>query len=112
MAMTAISGLEPEWYTPNQPDDGAPTEFLLKPLNGMEYAAVLVHSNAAGGVSIQGVREAIRYGLIDWKNFNDADGKAVPFSQLNSSRINAVTLLELADKILEISELTGDQKKT
>lgn len=115
MGITALSGLEPEWFEPKQPGDDEKTAFLLKPLTGVEYMQVFMHMLADDegvGLSERGVTNAIKFGLIGWRNFNNASGEAIPFSRANFDFINGMVLIAIAEKILEISEPSNNQKKT
>lgn len=103
-------------YTPRA-DQGSdnPTTFKLRPLDGLQYMEVmheLTESKGSGvRISAAGKLLALKYGLADWNNFNDAQGNAIPFSPVNFKLIPPVILNELAIEIMNRSEFgEGDQK--
>ena len=115
MAITALSGFEPEWFEPEGQEEGEKTAFHLKPLTGPQYMEVLTHQIVVGGqigLTAAGVNRAVDFGLIGWKNFKNADGQVIEHSPRNHIFIGPITLTDIADRIIEISELDPAQKKT
>ena len=114
MAIRALSGLVPEWYTPaGQDDDASPTRFQIRPLNGRELGMVSDHISIADNrmlIAAEGVDRCRAMGLQDWENLEGENGP------LRFSR-NAMDLLpvgirrELASKIVTISYLSDDNRK-
>ncbi len=116
MTITAFSGLAPEKYIPrSEREEDSPAEFTLKPLNGLEYMEVigqLINDEDLGWqITGRGLRIAISYGVIGWTEFNDADGKEIKFSKNNVKLLPSVILGELADKIINISEIGEAERK-
>ncbi|MBL4709761.1 MAG: hypothetical protein JKY48_15110 [Flavobacteriales bacterium] len=116
MAITAITGLVAQWYTPEQSgDDEQKTAFEIKPLNGLVAMEVLAeaHADANDNIHISGkaMQKILKHGLIDWRNLNDDTGKTLKFSVGNFSRVPALVLKDLATEIITISQLTGEEIK-
>lgn len=119
MAITALAGLAPYWYTPEE-EQGEPAaaQFKLKPLNGMQYLEIMhegkVTQDGQGFVTnYQGRQMLLKYGLLDWKNVETETGDPLPFSIRNLDMIPADILLELGNEILSKSSLAeADRKKS
>lgn len=115
MPIKALEGLAPEWYTPKGQDkDSAPTRFRVKPLNGYEYGEVSDYLTIDGGrffIRNEGRDRCLKYGVVDWENFSNSTGK-VDFDPENLAMIPHVVRVELVTRIMEISSLSEDQKKT
>lgn len=110
MAINAIRNLSSQWYEPERDmvdnpedlDESNLSSFEIKPLNGSQAMAVVYDQ------SIEGYKKAIRYGLKDWKNF--ADGEK--FSMAKAFEIIPTNcLMKIAERIVEISDITGKQQK-
>ncbi len=107
MAGANMTGLVPEKYTPeNQRFDDDPAIFTIRPLNGMEAMEMMAESTT-GGV----MRVAIKYGLEGWENCKNKDGDIIQFSTENLGYILPQTLSELAEKIIELTDLGESQVK-
>lgn len=115
MTITALSGLVEQEYIPEDDKDSEnPTVFRLKPLNGMQYMEVMSEVKRVGDflrVSGDGLKLAIKYGLVGWKDFYDENGKDVKFNPHTVLRVPSDVLAELADKIISISRLEGTEIK-
>lgn len=116
MAIRALKGLVPEWYTPeSEAEETSPAQFKLQPLNGMQYLEVM--SN--GVVTPDGMFRAnhsgrellLKFGLKDWKNVEDHDGAPLQFTPANFDYLPPEILTELGNKILTDSTLAGDARK-
>lgn len=118
MEITALTGLEPEWWTPpGQPETGDEVAFYIKPLTSIEYAMVMMYSvtdDEGIGVSERGFKNALKFGLIGWRNVRDQNGDPVEFSRLavNTTHGLGIYYMALANKIITISEVGAAQKKT
>jgi len=113
MSITALTGLAPEWYTPEQEGDDK-TKFYLKPLTGIEYAQVLATGDIKDGyigLSAESTALCIKYGLIGWENFKGADGKPIEFSSALISSIPGSYLYPIAHKVFTMSMLAEIDKK-
>ncbi len=120
MALRALTGLVPEWYTPEE-ERGAnnAAEFYLTPLTRLQFIEVMslclpAPDGQVGVAMTYKARElALQYGLTDWKNVEDKDGGSLPFSRDNVGTIPGEILNELSGKIIEdASVLEADRKKS
>ena len=112
MSIQIISNITPFDYTPTGDRESAdPTVFKLLPLNGMQYMEVMNEltrdANGTMKLSSRGLQQALKYGLIDWKNLCDENGKNVKFNAFNINKIPPFILTELAGEIIDRSEV-GD----
>ena len=110
MTIKVLEGLTPDWFTPaSELDAETPTRFKLKPLNGFEYMDVLgetaVNEHGHRMLNARGMRQAIKYGLVDWENFD------APFNQQSVGTIPTTYLIEIANEIINRSDLTGEKEK-
>lgn len=120
MASTASSPLAPfEYVLEADRNEEAPPTFKLRGLNGIEFMEVMADakSDETGNrvdLTPQGLRTAIRYGLLGWQNFNDAEGNRVRFfgdMNKNLARLRLTQLTELAGQIIEASDIGEDDAK-
>jgi len=114
MSIKALEGLVPTWYTPaGQDEDDKPTKFKCQPLDGQQYAEVSDHVKVAGSrivISAEGQSLCLKYGLIDWENFNDSAGP-VAFIPSNHRLIPFATRVDLTVHIFASSSMSGEQEK-
>jgi len=108
------SKILPIMYIP-QEEEGSdnPTQFKLKPLDGLEYMDVLLHAkvNSEGEVELEpaGLKVALKFGLIGSKNLTDELGNVDV--ELIPTELDSVLLIELAKKIMEISNVSDEERK-
>lgn len=111
MAIKPVNVVAPFWFTPeDQRDDPNPTRFQLKALDGKQALEVLsgVHG---GSMSPECVNSCLKYGLVGWENFTEADGKPIKFVPTNYGRIPPETLSEIIGVIIDHTQLGEDDKK-
>lgn len=115
IAAIALAQLSPTWYTPvGQSDDDEKTEFRLKPLDGDEYGELADHMRLENGVlriTAEGLRQGLRLGLVDWRNFTTTNGETLEFSRVNFRFIPYNVRADLVSRIVEISQLSEDTEK-
>jgi hypothetical protein len=115
MAITALSGIAPEWYTPEQDgEEGDKTKFHLQPLTSMQHAEMFATCCIEDGMvhlSDKSVQVCLKYGLIGWENFKDESGELIEFSRILISKVPGDTLFELAGRIFKTSMLGDTDKK-
>lgn len=116
MAIAAVRGLVSEFYTPEQDcDEEEKTAFEIKPLNGLIAMEVLADGrtdeNGNLHLSAAAMNKALRHGFVGWRNFNDEIGKAIKFSVANFHRVPPMELNNIVNKIVNISQLTGEEIK-
>ncbi len=113
MTVKALTGLVPEWWTPDsEKEDSDPAEFLLRPLKAPQIAKLQgeFHSES-GEISGKGLYEAAVAGIADWKNVVNHEGKPLKFTRSNIDVLPYVLILELGGQILSRSFLTGEDEK-
>ena len=116
MAIAAVKGLVSEFYTPEQDcADEEKTAFEIKPLNGLVAMEVLAEArtDADGNLHLfpSSMVKALRHGLVGWRNFSDETGKEIKFSVTNFHRVPPFELNNIVNKIIDISQLSGDDEK-
>ncbi len=116
MAIKAVEGLAPSWYVPTaEVGEEEPTRFKLKPLNREQLDSVLegAAQSEQGGLKLtaRGVGYALRFGLIDWENFNNAQDKPVKFSPANFIKMPWSVGIELAGEIVNQSFMSEEDEK-
>lgn len=115
MAIVAMTGIVDDDYICRKDQDSeSPTIWKLRPLNGFKYMEVmteLVRTDEGFKITGKGLGLAVKHGLVGWENFKDQNGKELKFNSINITKIPAVVLGELADRVIEISELGDEQTK-
>lgn len=117
MAIKALDPMVPIWWTPeSEAKSENPTRFRIKPLTGIQRIEVNTDTKMTGRglvISAAGIRTALRYGLVGWENFNNADGPVV-FSfdvDENLAVLPEGVILKLVDRILTASSVSEEAKK-
>lgn len=116
--LKALNPLTASWYTPlsERENDSAPTQFLIRPLSGVERFEVEMRRDEGGHIMMteRGGRAVLRYGLRGWKNFHD-DAGPVAFDDhdpdKNLARLDLGIAAELASEVWIRSTLTEEQRK-
>lgn len=117
MAIYAPEKLAASWYTPeNQESEEVKTEFRLKPLSEDRYLDVMMEAGETQGGDLKltgtGIRIALKYGLVDWKNFlRKSDDKAIKFKATKINLIPAPIQAELAGEIINRSSTDEEDEK-
>jgi hypothetical protein len=109
MAITAIKGIAPDWFEPEQTGEN-PTRFKLKPLNGLNYLELLAGLDGQK-LTARSIDAALQYGLVAWENFKDFDGNEIEHSVRNFERIPPMTINAIVNEIMNISQLSGEERK-
>jgi len=115
MAIKALSGFTPYWYTPkSEKDDPNPTRFKLCKLDGEQLGdlrpEIFLLSGGRVEMTGRGITMALLYGLVDWERFNDDKGP-VRFDVSNFRLINNALRIELATELVNVSTLDEDKRK-
>jgi len=116
MAITASAPItEVEYIVEDDREDENPTRFKLKPMDGQQYMGVMADGNidqdGLMSFSERTMKNTLRYGLVNWDNLHDAEGKAIKFSRLNFGRLPVGVLTELFSEIIRLSSLSEDDSK-
>lgn len=88
------------------------TTFRLRSLTTTQKMEVTDAINNGTGSAVYW--KLVRHGLLGWDNFNDDDGKPVPFSESMNENIERLTpslLIEIGMEILRASALTDAERK-
>jgi len=113
MAIRAYEGITKEWYTPTDEEgqeDAA--EFELSPLTGPQLLDVQVHFDIENMTVLgPGLVLACKFGLCDWKNVLDGNGRDKKFNRLGYLKLPGDIIAELGGKIINISTLGEDDAK-
>lgn len=109
MAITAMTGLAPEWFTPTQPESDRPTRIKIRPLTGLENLEV--SAEIGGGDIGQAQKIALRFGVVDWENVDDERGNPLQFSHENLKFLPVSALSEIAIRIIRGSKMDDDKTK-
>ena len=113
MTIKALTGLVPEWFTPEgEKEDSDPAEFLLRPLRAPQVAKLQgeFHSES-GEISGKGLYEAAVAGITDWKNVVNHEGKVLKFNKVNLDLLPYALILELGGHVLARSFMTDEDEK-
>lgn len=118
MTIKALNPFAPFWYTPaSEQGDEKPTRFKLRGLDGVELGYVSPElqvddvQGTVSGITGKGLELALKYGLLDWENFENDQGP-VKFSVHNFRLIPYVMRAELAMRIIAASYVQEAEKKT
>lgn len=115
MAITVLTGLAEEWFTPeDERGEDTPTRFKIRPLNGMEFLEVMAEGEQVGDSFVTnhaGRTLLLRRGLVDWENLLEENGRPLKFSVHNLAKIPANILAELSNEIMQRSALAMEEKK-
>lgn len=113
MAINALQGLAPEWYTlAGQADEAEPAMFEIRPLDGEKFTTLFLMMDRGRSLTGEAVSYALEHGLTGQaKGFNGERGP-LPATPANHKYIPFSQRLELANRVFEVSVLSQDQKKT
>jgi len=116
MAIVASAPItDVEYIVEEDREDENPTRFKLKPLDGQQYMGVMAEGNIDDdgmmSFSESTMKKTLKYGLIGWDNFTDAESKAIKFSRLNFGRLPVGVLTELFSEIIRMSSLNEEDSK-
>lgn len=113
MTVTALTGLVPEWYTPDdEKGSDTPAEFKLVPLTTPQMAQVQTHFDMKEErVKATGLYLACEFGLRGWKNVIDHEGNELKFSRSRIATLAIDLAAELGGQIIASSLLSGDDEK-
>jgi len=116
--MRALNPFAPFWYTPMEEaklEAASPTRFKIRGLNGSEIGFVapefVITEGTITGLSGKGLEMTLRYGLLDWENFENDSGR-IAYNRANFGLIPYEVQAELAMQIIAASYPTQEEKKT
>jgi len=111
-----MAELTPKWFKPDtEKDKENPQEFKIRPLTSVELWEVNSHMKMIDadhiGMSFEGQKAAVKFGLIDWKNVDDSEGNPAKCNIINWRLLDSWTLNFISRKIIAISELAEAERK-
>lgn len=110
--MKALTGLVPEWFKPQQLDEGDEAEFEVTPITQRKVAEVQNHFDMANmEMRPTGYYLAFELGCTNWKGVYDDEGKELPFSIRNLPKIPIKYALEVGAQVINVSSLSEDDRK-
>jgi hypothetical protein len=113
-----MAELAPIWFTPEtekSKEEAAQKQFKLRPLSSVQLWEVNSHMKMIDadhiGMSFEGQKAAVKFGLIDWKNVQDAEGSNAKCNITNWHLLDSWTLNFISREIIAISELAEAERK-
>lgn len=108
------SKIAPSWFK-SERDKNGDVEWLLKPLSGLEFMQV----QAGASVSTEGyfvysgqaIRDALRFGIQDWKGVVDPKAEPIVYSHLILDMIPQKHLHEVFNEIINRAFIRESEKK-
>lgn len=110
--MKALTGLVPEWFSPETLDDGDAAEFEVTPLNQRTLAEIQNHFDQdTGAMKPTGYFMAYDLGCTNWRNVTDQDGEEYKFNLRNKANIPIKVACEIGAQVINVSAMTEDERK-
>lgn len=112
MAIKALTGLVPEWFTPEVEkgsDDAA--RFKLKPLDSKQMVEIQGHRMNEGGISPEGLYRTFEMALIDWENVNDVQDRPLKCTRTNIKAIPIEIIAECGAQAIANSFVSEEDEK-
>lgn len=111
MAIKALTGLVPEWFTPeSERDSDDAARFKVKPLDTKEVVEIQNH-RTENGIGPEGLYRAFELSVIDWENVNDRNDKPLKCNRTNFKAIPIEIVAEVGAHAITISFLNEDDEK-
>lgn len=112
MSITALTGLVPEWFTPEGQEGDDKATFELTPLKAPQVAKLQKYfDRETGEIGGEGLYNAAVMGVTAWQGVVDHEGKPLKFNLRNLDMLPYENLLILGGQILGNSFLTGEDEK-
>ena len=113
MSIKALTGLVPEWYTPEgQEDNDNPAAFELTPLKAPQVATLQKYfDKVTGEIDGEGLYKAAVMGITNWRNILNHENKPLKFSRRNIEFLPYEKLLIIGGEVLANSFITEDDEK-
>lgn len=114
--MIALDALSATWFIPDsEKDNDAPAEFKLRGLSGIEamdlIPAIKIDENNNVTLGTEAIRVLLTFGLRDWKNIFDSEGKEISYNPNSLSRLPLFVCKDLALEVFSRTQITADDKK-
>ena len=112
MSITALTGLVPEWFTPDsekEKDDAA--RFKVKPLDSKQMVEIQMFHRDSGGISPEGLYRAMEISILEWENVLGVNAKPLKCTRHNVKAIPIEIIAEVGAHAISISFLSEDDEK-
>lgn len=112
MSITALTGLVPEWYTPDsekEKDDAA--RFKVKPLDSKQMVEIQAYHKEGGGISPEGLYRSMEISILEWENVLGVNDKPLKCTRGNVKAIPIEIIAEVGAHAISISFLDEDAEK-
>jgi len=112
MSITALTGLVPEWFTPDsQKESDNPARFKVKPLDSKQMVEIQAFHKESGGISPEGLYRAMEISILEWENIFGPNEKPLKCTRHNVKAIPIEVIAEVGAHAISISFLTEDEEK-
>jgi hypothetical protein len=112
MSITALTGIVPEWYTPeSQKESSTPARFKLKPLDSKQLVEIQGYHTPEGAIAPAGLYRAFEISVIEWENVNDSNGRALKCNRGNIKTIPIDIIAEAGAEVISVSFLGETDEK-
>ncbi len=113
MSITALTGLVPEWFTPDsEKDSDEPARFKVKPLDSKQMVEIQAFHQPEGGIAPAGLYRAMEISILEWENVNDArTGKPLKCTRHNVKAIPIEVIAEVGAHAISVSFLNEEDEK-
>ena len=112
MSITALTGLVPEWFTPDsQKGEDDPARFKVKPLDSKQMVEIQAHHKESGGIAAEGLYRAMEISILEWENVNDDNGKPLKCTRHNVKAIPIEVIAEVGAHAISVSFLNEEDEK-
>ena len=112
MSITALTGLVPEWFTPDSEkgsDDAA--RFKVRPLDSKQMVEIQAFHKESGGISPAGLYRAMEISILEWENVLGVNDKPLKCTRHNVKAIPIEIIAEVGAHAISISFLSEDDEK-
>ena len=112
MTIKAVTDFIASWFTPDdQEGEETPARFLIKPLNGVQYAEIVTEFNQATSMlTASGISKTLKYGLKDWEGIEGSEG-ALTYDAKNLKYLPGDYHHLIAAEIISRSSVQEDEIK-
>jgi len=112
MSITALTGLVPEWFTPeSEKESDDPARFKIKPLDSRQMVEIQAFHKEGGGIAPEGLYRAMEISILEWENVNGANGKPLKCTRHNVKAIPIEVIAEVGAHAISVSFLNEDDEK-
>ena len=112
MSITALTGLVPEWFTPDaEKESDTPARFKVKPLDSKQMVEIQMFHKESGGISPEGLYRAMEISILEWENVFGVNEKPLKCTRHNVKVIPIEIIAEIGAHAISISFLSEDDEK-